>query len=375
MTPITGRSVRIGIIGCGQIAQTHLKNYAEIAGVEVIACADIRKDAADASAAKFKIPHVYYDAAEMLGRDDLDAVDVCLHNNLHVSGTLAALESGRPVYCEKPMAGTYRDAAAMRDRAQELGLPLHIQLGTLYAPETRAAGDLIAGGQLGVPYHARSTGYRRRGRPYIDGYGRPDFVQKEQSGGGALYDMGVYHIAQMLYLLGNPVVERVSGQTYQRVPMDPARAELSGADVEELGMGLVRFAGGDLTLDIIEAWAVHLDAFEGSYIVGSEGGVRLSPFGFFRSVGDLDITGTANMTDFGYRKRKLRTEDGETDYFSSSQQHWVAALRGETTLLPTAEIALNTMLISEGIYLSAQARRELSADEIIARSVSKALPL
>ncbi|MBC8134499.1 MAG: Gfo/Idh/MocA family oxidoreductase, partial [Fibrella sp.] len=172
MTPVTGRRVRIGIIGCGQIAQQHFANYAEIADAEVVACADIRPEAADASAAKFGVPHVYYTAAEMLQRDDLDAIDVCLHNNLHISGTIAALESGRPVYCEKPMAGTYRDAQAMRDRAKALGLHLHIQLGTLYAPETRAAQELIAAGQLGTLYHARSTGHRRRGRPYIDGYGR-----------------------------------------------------------------------------------------------------------------------------------------------------------------------------------------------------------
>lgn len=375
MTPVTGRPVRIGIIGCGQIAQQHLTNYADIADAEVVACADIRPEAADSSAAKFKIPNVYYTAAEMLQRDDLDAIDVCLHNNLHISGTVAALESGRPVYCEKPMAGTYRDAQAMRDRAKELGLYLHIQLGTLYAPETRAAQELINSGQLGTLYHARSTGHRRRGRPYIDGYGRADFVQKEKSAGGALYDMGVYHISQILHLLGNPTVERVSGQTYQKMAMDPKRSELSGANVEELGMGFVRFAGGDLTMDVIEAWAIHLDSFEGSYIVGSEGGVRLNPFGFFRSAGDLDLNSGANMHDFGYRKRKLRTEDGDTDTFSSSQRHWIAALQGKTELLPTAEIALNTMLISEGIYLSTQERREVTAEEIIAKSISKALPL
>ena len=375
MIPVSGRPVRIGVIGCGQIAQQHFSNYAEIADAEVVACADVRPEAADASARKFGIPHVYYSAQEMLQRDDLDAVDVCLHNNLHVSGTVAALESGRPVYCEKPMAGTYRDAQTMRDRAKERGLPLHIQLATLYAPETRAALELVESGQLGDVFHARSAGHRRRGRPFLDGYGRADFVQKEKSAGGALYDMGVYHIAQMLYLLGNPVVERVSGQTYQKIPTDPKRQQESGANVEELGMGFVRFAGGDLTMEVIEAWAIHLDSLEGSYVVGSEGGVRLKPFGFFRSVGDLDLDSAADMGSFGYRKRKLRSDDGDTDPFSSSQQHWIAALQGKTELFPTANIALNTMLISEGIYLSTQERREVTAGEIIARSESKALPL
>lgn len=374
MEPITGRKVRIGIIGCGQIAQQHFKTYSDIPEAEIVACADINPEAADKSAATWKIPNVYYTAQEMLKRDDLDAIDVCLHNNLHISGTLAALESGRHVYCEKPMAGTYRDAVTMRDTAKELGKKLHIQLAQLYSPETRAAKELIDSGQLGELYHARSYGHRRRGRPYVDGYGKPDFVRKEVSGGGALYDMGVYHISQILHLLGNPTVRRVSGQIYQKMEMDPKRKELSGASVEELGMGFVRF-DGDLTMDLIEAWAIHLDKFEGSYVVGSEGGVRLTPFGFFRSVGDLDLDSTAGLDPYIYRKRKLRSADGDSDDFSNSQRHWIAALQGKAELLPTAEIALNTMLISEGIYMSAKEGREVTTEEILEKSVSKALPL
>ena len=375
MTPITDRPVRIGIIGCGQIAQSHLNNYAKIDEAEVVACADILPQAADTTAEKFGIPNVYYTAQEMLGRDDLDAVDVCLHNNLHMPGAVAVLESGRHCYCEKPMAGAYRDAAAMLETAKRTGRRLHIQLAGLYADETRAAKELIEAGQLGEIYHARSTGHRRRGRPFVDGYGKPAFVQKQNSGGGALFDMGVYHISEMLYLLGNPPVERVSGKTYQKMPMDEVRRQSAGYSVEELGMGFVRFADTDLTLDIIEAWAIHLDSFEGSYFVGSEGGVRLKPFGFFRSHGDLDVNGTASMESANYRRRKLRSADGDTDTRGSSQRHWISVLQGNDELLPTAEIALNTMLISEAIYLSQKLGREVTADEVKEQSVSTALTL
>src|SRR5439155_14345468 len=107
-------------------------------------------------------------------------------------------------------------------------------------------------------------------RPFVDGYGTPTFVQKRNSAGGALYDMGVYHISQILYLLGNPPVTRVGGKTYQKTEMDETRRAASGYDVEELGVGFVRFAppAGDVTMELIEAWAIHLDAFEGSYVVG-----------------------------------------------------------------------------------------------------------
>ena len=77
----------------------------------------------------------------------------------------------------------------------------------------------------------------------------------------------------MLYLLGQPAVHRISGKVYQETGMDPGRRASSGYDVEELGVGFVKLASG-MTLDLIEAWAIHLDGFEGSSIVGSKGGIR-----------------------------------------------------------------------------------------------------
>jgi len=365
---IEQKVIRVAIIGTGQIAQTHMKNYAAIPGVEMVACADINEAAARKSAAEYKIPHVYTSARELMQRDDIDAVDVCLHNNYHMPATLLALESGKHVYCEKPMAGSYRDAVTMLDAAKRFGRMLHIQFFTLYADETRAAKELIDLGELGELYHARSTGFRRRGRPYVDGYGTPNFVQKRHAAGGALYDMGTYHLAQTLYLLGNPSVKRVTGKTYQKIAMDAQRRATSGYDVEELGLGFVRFEG-DITMDIIESWAVHMDAFEGSSVLGSKGGVRLQPFGFFRSYGYLDIDGTANLERARFKWNNVR---GDGHAYGSSQAHWVAALRGEVPLLPSAEVALNAMLISEGIYLSEQLGREVAVEEIEQSSVSTA---
>src|SRR5690606_6652936 len=100
---------------------------------------------------------------------------------------------------------------------------------------------IIDEGGLGRIYHARSTGFRRRGRPYVDGYATPAFVKKEISGGGALFDMGVYHIAEILYLMGTPRIERITGKVYQETSMDEKRRAESGYNVEEMGVGFVRF--------------------------------------------------------------------------------------------------------------------------------------
>jgi len=363
--------IRIGFIGVGQIGKSHLKTYQSIPGAQVVALADINETEGRRVAEEYKIPDVYTDFRDLLRRDDIDAVDVCLHNNLHMPMTVAALEAGKHVYCEKPMAGTYIDARVMLETAKATGKQLSIQLATLYSNETKAARTLIDAGKLGTLYHARSTGFRRRGRPYVDGYGTAQFVQKAVSAGGALYDMGVYHIANILYLLDNPQVLRVSGKTYQETDIDPTRREKSGYNVEELGMGFVRLEG-NIAFEIIEAWAIHLDNFEGSYVVGNKGGIRLSPFGYYTSDGDLSFDSTVNLGESNYRWHQLRENAGAYD---GPQQHWIAALQDRVPLLPTAEIALNTMLISEAIYLSNARGEEVTAEEVATASKSTAIAL
>lgn len=365
------QSIRIGMIGVGQIGKFHLQQYAKIPGAQVVAAADINEAELQRVAVEFNIPFTTTDFRELLARDDIDAVDVCLHNNLHAPVTIEALQAGKHVYCEKPMAGAYVDALAMYETAQRTGRKLSIQLATLFSKETKAAKRLIDAGYLGKLYHARSTGFRRRGRPFVDGYGTASFVQKSVAAGGALYDMGVYHIAQILYLLGMPPVEKVSGKVYQETDMDSRRREISGYDVEELGLGFVKCADG-VTIDIIEAWAIHLDRFEGSYIVGSKGGVRLQPFGYFTTLADMEMNATFDLDSADWRWHQLYEN---TDAYDSPQHHWIAALQGRVDLLPTAEIALATMLISEGIYLSNQLGREVTADEVKEHSRSTAIKL
>ena len=362
---------RVGMIGVGQIGKAHVREYAEMDSVEIVAIADLNEAEAQRVADMHGVPNVYTDFRQLLARDDIESVDVCLHNNFHMPITVAALEAGKHVFCEKPMAGAYVDAQTMYDSAQANNRDLSIQIRNIFLPEAKAAKYLIDNGHLGALYHARSAGHRRRGRPFVDGYGSPTFVQKRNSGGGALYDMGVYHINTTLHMLGNPDVLRVSGKTYQETPVDPRRQEISGYDVEELGLGFVRLAG-NVSLDIIEAWAIHTDRFNGIEVFGSTGGVRIDPFAYFHSIGDLDFNSTANLDVFDWR---LHTVHEVGDIYDSPQKHWIAARQGRVELLPTAQIALNTMLISEGIYLSEKLGREVTAEEVRQMSVSTAVKL
>lgn len=368
---MTTKKIRIGIIGVGQIGKHHIEQYKKIPNAEVIAIADINESEAKRVSQLYNIPNVYTDFRKLLERDDIDAVDVCLHNNLHAPVTIEALKAGKDVYCEKPMAGTYYDAKMMYETAIKTKRKLSIQLWTIFTRETKSAKILIDEGYLGKIYYARSTGFRRRGRPYVDGYGTAAFVQKQVCGGGALYDTGVYRIANILYLIGNPKVLRISGKIYQETDIDPKRKELSGYNVEELGLGFVRFEN-NITMDIIESWAIHLNQFEGSYIVGNKGGIRLQPFGYFFNIGDLQLDAVVDLDAANYRWHTLRDNP---DAYDSPQQHWIAALEGRVQLLPIAEIALNTMLIQEGIYLSDALGREVTTEEVETQSKSTAIKL
>lgn len=364
-------NVKLGIIGVGQIGKMHLDKYEDLP-VEVIAAADIDEAELERVSQQYSIPKVFTDFRQLLKIEEIQAVDVCLHNNLHAPVTIATLEAGKHVYCEKPIAGSYADGKAMVEAAERTGRMLAIQLFSLFSLDTKAARRLIDEGHLGEPYYAKSIGFRRRGRPYVDGYGTSSFVQQSIAAGGALFDMGVYHIAQILYLLGNPELETISGVTHQEIPMYQDRQQHSHYDVEELGVGLVRLKGG-ITFFIEESWALHSgQPVPSSEIFGSKGGVRLSPFSYHSTIADMEMDASFDLRSADVRWHRCLPD---TDAYDGAQDHWVAALQGRVPLVDSAGLALATMKISEGIYLSAQRSREVTSDEIEAESRSTAVEL
>jgi predicted dehydrogenase len=352
--------IRVGIIGTGQIGTSHIRRYQNIPEVEIVAVADIREDAARKVVEQYSLSNarVYTDYHEMLKRDDIDSVDVCLHNHFHRPATVAALEAGKHVYCEKPMAATAADARAMMEASRRTGKQLRIQLGTVFNVESQAAKQMIERGALGRVYYVKTSHYRRRGRPFVDGYGSPAFVQSKNSGGGALLDMGIYHMGRMVWLLGNPPIETVTAATFQEVPMDEGRRAESGYDVEELVTGFVRFKG-NITMFFEEAWASNMDGGTGDQIMGSLGGLKFNPLTFFSEHGGL-VGDTPVETNTFKRQRQLM--DPYAAGYDDSQLHWIYTLLGRVSPIDTAAAALTVAEISEAMYRSAQTRREIVFD-------------
>ncbi len=367
---VSDREVRIGIIGTGKIGNSHLRKYADIPGARVVAVADIDRAVARQAADEHDVPHVYTDYHELMARDDVEAVDVCLHNMLHSPVSCDAMRAGKHVYCEKPIAGTYADGLAMVECSRSTGQMLHVQVGTMFGDATRAAKEVIESGRCGDIYHGRAYVNLKRSRPFVDGKNTPAFVRRETSGGGALIDWGIYVICQVLWQMGNPKPERITGQTYDRMPMDQSLREESGYDVEEMGCGFVHFEN-DATMDILAAWALNLDEQVGCCVAGDRGGILFAPF-FARDVPPVHFFSAVSEPyvreplDLGAARERWRSAGGG-DAYDSPQHHWVRALQGKVSLMPTAQVALNMILIAEGIYRSVELGREVRAEELVVR--------
>jgi predicted dehydrogenase len=218
---------------------------------------------------------------------------------------------------------------------------------------------MIERGALGRVYYAKSSHYRRRGRPFVDGYGSPAFVQRENSGGGALLDMGIYHLGRMIWLLGNPEIETVTASTFQEIPMDEARRASSGYSVEEFVTGFVRFRG-DISLFFEEAWAANMDRGTGDQIMGSHGGLRLDPLAFFSEHGGL--VGDTPLDTSAFKRQRQLTNPYAAAY-EDSQLHWIYTLLGRVPPIDTAAVALTVAEISDAMYRSAETRQEVRFDE------------
>ena len=348
--------LKVGIIGTGIIGKGHISGYQSMSNdVDIVAIADINEAEAQHVAQENGISHVFSDYHDLLEIDEIDSVDVCLPNFLHAPVTIDALEAGKHVYCEKPMAKTGAEAQAMYDTAQRTGKKLSVQMGTVFSRESRTTKRLIKEGALGRVYYVKTSHYRRRGRVYVDGYATPHFVQKEKSGGGTLVDMAVYHLARMVYLLDNPGLETVTASTFQELDMDEKRRRESGYDVEELGTGFVRFKG-NITMLVEEAWAAHIDSGEGDRIMGSRGGIRLEPFTFYTDMYGMDADTSFDIDAYEKRMQSLGyTIEG----YEGSQKHFVWGVLNRIEMIDTGAIGLTVARITEAMYQSSEERKEI----------------
>jgi predicted dehydrogenase len=349
--------LRVGIIGLGGIAKVaHIPGY-QAAGVKIAAVAT--RDGAAAEAVGRELGAAWSDDyRELLARDDIDAVSVCVPTYLHAEVTMAALRAGKHVFCEKPPGVTGAEAAAMAEVSAETGRLLMYAFSARYRRSNQKLKEWIGEGTLGEVYGGHTGWMRRRGNPA--GW----FTSREKAGGGPLIDLGIHGLDLTWWLMGCPEPVSVTGTTYYKFgnyegadaqTPDPVmqihlkEKAKSVYDVEDSAFAFIRFSNGaHLTLEA--SWALNCKK-ENRYVTlyGTKGGAEINPLEIF-----TDLHGT--LAD-------IRPEVAENNAYHEEVRHFAACLRGEERPISPAGQGVTVMRMIEAIYLSAESGREVRLDE------------
>ncbi len=402
------KEIRVALIGTGAISHRHMTVWSHIPQVKVVAAAEIDDAKLKAWGEKYQFDakDLYHDFRDMLKRDDIDAVDVCVHNNLHAPVAMAVMKAGFPCYSEKPMTASYADSKLLYDCSKATGQKLAIQISSLYTGQTYIAKKLIDDGKLGEIYHARvCCAYHRRRNCFDRTALRVSdaFQDTAMAGHGQFIDLGIYHFGQMLFLLGMPELDSVFGNLYCKVHRyNDAWAQNHPIGVEDMGAGYAKFKGG-MSLELMEAAASNIAGTgfnnrDDNYINGSKGGLIYSRAdmtgGDWSNVGGgmgmsedrqpklrfqgLDDYGFEVVTDYQayYNQQDMKTYTPEMMKWFDNQMHWYSYLVGDLTdetRYDTPLIGLNASLLCEGVVLSSKLGRSVTADEIKELSNSTAI--
>ena len=197
--------LKIGIIGCGKITQVrHAPEYAENPNCKLVAFYDFIPERAQELAKEYG--GTAYATMEELLDSGVDAVSVCTANVAHAEATIAALERGIHVLCEKPMATTLADCEAMAAAAKKSGKLLMLGHNQRFARAHVKAHEMIAAGELGrvLTFH---TMFGHPGPEGWTGEANSWFFDKKRAAFGAMADLGIHKTDLMHYLLGEPVVK------------------------------------------------------------------------------------------------------------------------------------------------------------------------
>ncbi|WP_248927277.1 Gfo/Idh/MocA family protein [Paenibacillus hamazuiensis] len=350
--------LKVGVIGAGSISAMHLSSYANNPEVELAAICDMNRGRAEEKAAKYNIPNVYTDASDLLGNGDVDAVSICTWNNTHAEFSIAALDAGKHVLCEKPLCQTVEQALAVQEAVRRSGKVFQVGFVRRYGQTTQILRRFIDAGELGEIYYAKASYLRRLGNP--GGW----FSDKERSGGGPLIDIGVHAIDLCWYLMGKPKVKSVSGNTYRKLGnranvqhlsfYKAADYDADKNDVEDLANALIRFENGaSLMVDV--SFTLHAVKNETTISIhGTKGGAQVEPellLATERHDVMLNLQPQADRLSFDF-------EAG----FQSEIDHFVGCCQGRLEPVSPVEDGVEMMKILCAIYESAAEGKEIRFD-------------
>lgn len=351
--------LRVGIIGTGSISHEHIQAYQKMDNVELVAFCDINPTQLNMMSEKYNVTETYTDLTAMLAQAEIDAVSVCTWNSAHAECAIAALDAGKHVLCEKPMATSEAEAIAMKEAADRNGKLLMIGFVRRFGNDAAIINDFKKNDFFGDLYYGKATYLRRNGNP--GGW----FGDKSRSGGGPLIDLGVHVIDLLSYLMGQPKPVSVYGATFQKLFNRPdvkdsvdytssTTTDQVICDVEDLASAMIRFQNGAV-ISIETSFSLNLKEDEGKIeLFGTKGGASLNP--------SLELYTDLNgyMSDIQLKTNTALSFDG---LFYNEVAHFVDCLTADATCLSPAADGVNIMRILDAIYESARTGHEVILGE------------
>ena len=257
--------IRVGIIGCGKIAQVrHLPEYAANPNAQVVAYHDKNRARAEEMAAQYGgvVCDSYFD---LLNRDDVDAVSICVENRSHAEISTAALYAGKHVLCEKPMAVTLAECESMVAAAERNGRHLMVGHNMRFDPVHRRAKQLLDSGVIGDVITFRAV----LGNAGPEGWSVDEgtwFFDKNKAALGALSDMGIHKVDLIQYLLGQKVIET----TAKVVTLNKRDSEGNLIGVDDNALCILRMSGGALGT-MAASWTIYGNECQSTCLYGTKG--------------------------------------------------------------------------------------------------------
>ncbi|MCD8859629.1 Gfo/Idh/MocA family oxidoreductase [Staphylococcus gallinarum] len=348
--------LNIGIIGCGGIANgKHLPSLEKISEASLVAFCDIDKAKAQLAAETYGSDDskVYEDYRDLLADKTIDIVHICTPNNTHKSITVDALDVGKHVMCEKPMAKTTDEAREMINAAKRNKKKLTIGYQNRFRGDSQYLRKVTQRGDLGEIYFSKAHAIRRRAVPTWG-----VFLDEEKQGGGPLIDIGTHALDLTLWMMDNYEPESVMGSTFHKLGQQENAANAWGSwdpkqfNVEDSAFGFIKMKNG-ATIILESSWALNsLEVDEAKCsLSGTQGGADMKD--------GLRIHGEDLGTLY---TSQIEIDNPGVDFFDSESideaeeeaRAWVQCIIDDTEPIVKPEEALVVTQILEAIYHSAK---------------------
>jgi len=327
--------LNVGIIGIGGIAQVvHLPIIAKMTNVNLHSVAEINKRRLSAIAENYNIKNAFTDYKEMLKDKNINAVIITTPTNTHCQIALDALNSGKNILVEKPVARNYEEAKSIKEASIKNKKIAMVGMNARFRPDSMLLKSLLKSGELGEIFYIKSSWIRKQSSD------QKWFLKRSDAGGGVVLDLGISILDLALWLYDFTPVKDMSVHNFYHTTRS----------VEDSSVGLIKFEDNKVfSYDV--SWSIHSERSSFTLAAyGTKGTAYLNPFKVFKKVGgsNLDISPTNTASAKNLFKKSYENE----------LKHFFGTIEDPENLISSIDDSLVRMKLIEGIYKSANLKQE-----------------